>query len=87
VRSEKDNCTLRKLWVSSFDHELPHHHSHPPHYHLSFAVVCDDCSCACSVGAAGAVGDFHYALQTHHHHQWNCHFADLMMTLDCPCPE
>jgi hypothetical protein len=87
VRSEEDNYALRKLWVSSFDCELPHCHSHPPHCHPSFAVICDDCSCALSVSAVIAVSDSHYALQTHHHHQRNCHFADLMVTSDHPCPE
>ena len=84
MRTEEDNCALRKLLVSSLYHELAHCHSHPPPYHPSFAVICDNCSCA---GSVGSVGDSYDALQTHHHHQQNCHFADLMVTLDRPLPE
>jgi hypothetical protein len=62
VRSKEDNCAPRKLWVSFFNHKLPHCHSHPPHCHPSFAVICDDCFCTCSISAAGAVSDSHYAL-------------------------
>jgi hypothetical protein len=86
VRTEEDNRAPRKLPVSSFDCELPHCHSHPRRHRPPFAVVCDDCSCVGSVGSARAVSDSHYALQTHHHQQ-DCHFADLVVTLDRPRPE